>query len=260
MKQQKDYSQIVASFSGGRSSALMTKILCDNDKNTIVVFANTGKEHEKTLKFVHDFEVNFGIKIVWLESENSKQGFRIVDYNTASRIGEPFESLIKKRKYLPNVMTRFCTTELKIRPISKYMQSLGFKNWTNAIGFRYDEPNRIAKINKRKERYNTTVPLNDFCLTKQDVLEFWSKQVFDLDIPEYLGNCDCCFLKGINKIKKIEKETPKMLDWWISQESKIGATFRKDRPLKMLRYLVATQPMLWDNLEQQDIDCMCNVD
>lgn len=252
---------IVASFSGGLSSARMTKILMDNipTENLIIVFANTGKEHEKTLDFVHDFEINFGVDIVWLEYD-SINAFKIVNYNTASRDGTPFLELINKRNYLPNVVTRFCTTELKIRPIKKYILSLGYREWVNAIGIRYDEPLRIAKMNKRKERYTTIAPLNDFKITKSDVNDFWKNQKFTLEIENYLGNCDCCFLKGINKIKQIEKDTPHLLDWWIEQELRLKKTFRKSRPLLGLRKLIKSQPTLFDGLIENDIECQCNID
>jgi hypothetical protein len=182
-----------------------------------------------------------------------------VDYNTASRNGEPFAELIKKRSYLPNVVTRFCTTELKIIPIKKYIMSLGYEEWTNAIGIRVDEQQRILKMNKRKERYLTIAPLNDFKITKENVLEFWKNQSFDLELSEHLGNCDCCFLKGINKIKRIEKENPNLLNWWIEQEQRMNATFRKSRPLRLLRHLLKTQPTLFDSFEE-DIQCFCNTD
>jgi len=51
------------SFSGGRTSAFMLwNVLQANDgklpDEAIVCFANTGKEDEATLKFVHDCSVN----------------------------------------------------------------------------------------------------------------------------------------------------------------------------------------------------------
>lgn len=255
---------LVISFSGGRSSGLMTKILLDNDhyENQIVCFCNTGKEHELTLKYVHDFEIHFNQKIVWVEFDNTEQGFKIVNYETASRNGEPYEKMLSKKTYLPNVVKRFCTTELKIRPLKKYIMSLGYKSWIQAIGLRFDEPNRIARINKKKDRYFTICPLNDFRITKSDVLKFWSEQLFDLQIPEYLGNCDCCFLKGIKKLKRIERESPSLLDWWIKIENKSnGATFRKDTSFQLLRYLVKKNPTLFDDIQDvKDIDCLCNID
>ena len=51
------------SFSGGRTSAYMLyKVLEAHDmslpSDAIVCFANTGKEDEATLKFVHDIEIS----------------------------------------------------------------------------------------------------------------------------------------------------------------------------------------------------------
>lgn len=49
---------LLISFSGGRTSAYMTKLIMDkqikllNDFKPFVVFANTGCEHPKTLEFV----------------------------------------------------------------------------------------------------------------------------------------------------------------------------------------------------------------
>ena len=50
--------RISISFSGGKTSAYMTKMLLDHFRKhepwreIVVTFANTGQEHEETLKFV----------------------------------------------------------------------------------------------------------------------------------------------------------------------------------------------------------------
>ena len=115
----------VISFSGGRTSAYMLwRVLQANGglpEEAIVVFANTGKEEEATLEFVRDCETNWGVEIHWLEYQNDDPKFRRVNFETASRNGEPFEMLIRKRKYLPNPVTRLCTAELKIQTIHKYV-------------------------------------------------------------------------------------------------------------------------------------------
>jgi 3'-phosphoadenosine 5'-phosphosulfate sulfotransferase (PAPS reductase)/FAD synthetase len=58
-------------FSGGRTSGYMLNKLMEADKNFknnyIVCFANTGKERQETLDFVHACEVNFDVEINWLE-------------------------------------------------------------------------------------------------------------------------------------------------------------------------------------------------
>lgn len=60
--------KLVISFSGGRTSAYMTKMLLDSLDRSIydiaVVFANTGKEREETLDFVHECDIRFGFDTI----------------------------------------------------------------------------------------------------------------------------------------------------------------------------------------------------
>jgi len=141
------------SFSGGRTSAYMLwRVLQSNGglpDEAIVCFANTGKEDEATLKFVHDCETQWNVPIVWLEyaeAEESKDRFKVVTYETASRNGEPFEAMIARKKFLPNSVMRFCTTELKITPIARYMESIGHQEFETFAGIRADEPKRIVRL------------------------------------------------------------------------------------------------------------------
>ena len=48
--------KIAISFSGGRSSAIMTQLVLQKYPNSQIeiTFANTGFEHEDTLRFVND--------------------------------------------------------------------------------------------------------------------------------------------------------------------------------------------------------------
>ena len=106
---------LMISFSGGRSSAYMTdRWLKEDRKGEIVIcFANTGKEERLRhwILFV-PVELHWDRRVYWLEYDLATK-FRIVSYQTASRKGEPFAALIEKRKYLPNVVQRFCTQELR---------------------------------------------------------------------------------------------------------------------------------------------------
>ena len=100
----------VISFSGGRSSAYMLyQILKAHDfklPNQIkVIFANTGKELPQTLDFVNECAIRWNVNITWLEY-NGKKSYKIVDYQTASRNGEPFAQLIQDKNYLPNMVAR----------------------------------------------------------------------------------------------------------------------------------------------------------
>ena len=151
MKEEKKIIQV--SFSGGRSSAMMAKIMLDNyDRNDLIfMFANTGKEMPQTLDFVHDCDVNWNLGVVWIEYDKDTK-FRIVSRETASEDGRPFTDMIENRKYLPNRVSRYCTAELKIRPMKKYLMSIGLKHWTAALGIRYDEQNRYRRMKSSESK------------------------------------------------------------------------------------------------------------
>src|SRR6056300_691121 len=142
---------IVASFSGGRSSAMMLDVLHENYNDEIfTVFCNTGMEHPATLDFVKACGDRWGID-AWLEYDG-KKSYRVVDYETASRNGEPFAQLIEDRKYLPNMVARFCTSELKVLTIERYLKDIGIFDYDMAVGIRGDEPRRLAKM-RQKDGY-----------------------------------------------------------------------------------------------------------
>lgn len=261
------------SFSGGRTSAYMLwRVLQSNGGlpvDAVVCFANTGKEDEATLRFVHQCSIHWNVPIAWVEFRDNEQGFILVNYETASRNGEPFEALIKKKNYLPNPVTRFCTIELKIKPMGKYLFDIGFAETKSEgenmsmIGIRADEPRRAAKI-AEKER----IPLVAAGVTKEIVGEFWSRQAFDLELPNingvtYHGNCDLCFLKGASQILSLIAEKPERAIWWAKMEQKtlaskpLGARFRSDRPnyAEMAKFAREQRDMFDPN--EQAIACFC---
>jgi|WetSurMetagenome_2_1015567.scaffolds.fasta_scaffold03883_10 3'-phosphoadenosine 5'-phosphosulfate sulfotransferase (PAPS reductase)/FAD synthetase len=218
--------ELLISFSGGRTSAFMTKWILDSNlakwRDIVVVFANTGKEREETLEFVKMCDDVFGFKTVWVEAitnpENGK-GVRakIVDYKTASRNGEPYEAMIAKHG-IPSVKSPHCTRELKKYTIRAYAKSIGWKKYETAIGIRIDEVDRISP-NAKKERL--IYPLISMIPTrKSDINKFWSEQSFDLRLKSYQGNCDLCFKKSYRKLMTIVKENPELVLWWSSMEYK----------------------------------------
>jgi 3'-phosphoadenosine 5'-phosphosulfate sulfotransferase (PAPS reductase)/FAD synthetase len=266
------------SFSGGRTSAYMPwRVLQAHNmslpSDAVVCFANTGKEDEATLKFVNDCAVNWNVPIVWLEyqdAEESKDRWKEVTYETASRNGEPFEAVIRKKNYLPNPVTRFCTIEMKIRTIANYLFSKGlcetrskgeYMSW---VGIRADEPRRAAKIPRDR------TPLVSAGVSKEMVGKFWRNQPFDLELPNingvtYHGNCDLCFLKGASQTMSLIKEKPERAIWWAKMEALAlalaskpdGARFRKDRPsyAEMMQY-TADQTTMFDE-HDESIACFC---
>lgn len=221
---------IQIAFSGGRSSAYMLHQLLmangDLPDRAAVTFQNTGREMPETLDFVQEVSERWGVKIVWLEYLPDAPFFETVSHNSASRDGEPFEALIRKKKYLPNQQARFCTIELKVRTAKRFLVSMGWKHWTNCIGFRADEPHRLDKP-PPKDRWTVWHPMASAGVSKYDVSDFWEKQPFDLRLPNvkgncWLGNCDGCFLKSEANVAALAREFPDRHQWWEDMETLAG--------------------------------------
>jgi 3'-phosphoadenosine 5'-phosphosulfate sulfotransferase (PAPS reductase)/FAD synthetase len=260
------------SFSGGRTSGYMLWHILDAHDGKLpddvhVCFANTGKEREETLRFVHDCATNWSVRVRWLEWRSRlttlpvAERFAEVGFNSASRNGEPFAAMLADRSYLPNAVSRFCTTELKVRIMKWFMQSLGYKNWTNIIGLRADEPTRVERSNRpSKECWTNAMPLANAAVTNRDVRAFWREQPFDLQLLPFEGNCDACFLKARPKLWEVERTKPGTLDWWIAQETMRDARFRSEYSYAELKSDVQRQPDmfaggLFDDDPDMDAEC-----
>lgn len=271
------------SFSGGRTSAYMLwRVLQSNDglpAEAKVCFANTGKEDEATLRFVRNCGERWGVEIVWLEyadADDPAQRFKRVTFETANRGGAPFEAAIRRKNYLPNPVTRFCTVELKIGTMHRYLRSLGWadgeREWDQMVGIRADEQRRVSKIRARPSpetvRETMVMPLADAGITVADVGRFWDAQPFNLELQTVngrtlAGNCDLCFLKPAAQIQSLIQEKPGRAVWWAQMEAlalaskPTGAVFRSDRPsyAQMLKFSEEQRDM-FDKAEEA-IACFC---
>ena len=227
---------LLVSFSGGRTSAFMLYYLINNYKGNIcVVFANTGKERKETLDFIHQCSVQWAIDIHWIEynpqkEHGKKNWFKIVDYKTASRNGEPFEKFINKER-IPNAAYPNCSGRLKVLPIHNFIKhEIGWENYKTAIGIRFDEKRRVNWDKAKKE--NLVYPLiTDFPVNEEFIREWWNNQSFDLDLKDYEGNCDLCWKKSDRKLITLIREGAD-IEWWQRMESKSEYNFvRNDKSI-----------------------------
>jgi len=260
------------SFSGGRTSAYMLHQIIQAHggglpDNVVVAFANTGKEREETLRFVHECGSRWGVKIHWLEllkrSGPAAERYEEVGFNSASRNGEPFARLIAAKQFKPNGVMRFCTEELKVKTIEAFLVNrFGWTTWSNVIGLRFDEGHRLlksyAKNDEAKSPWRNVHPMDKARVTKADIMAFWSKQPFDLSIRPYESNCDLCFLKGRGILKVTIRENPGVADWWIEQERIAKGSFNKEWTYAELVREVESQPHLFDEIDadyEADVEC-----
>ncbi|NEV75618.1 phosphoadenosine phosphosulfate reductase family protein [Rhodopseudomonas sp. BR0C11] len=260
------------SFSGGRTSAFMLHEIVQAHGGALpdhvrVAFANTGKEREETLRFVHECGSRWGVRIHWIEWRDANPCFDTVGFNSASRSGEPFAALIVKKQRLPNWKERWCTEFLKVRPLFALAESWGWTSgeYTEIIGLRYDEGMRVMKMLARNDNDGRRcfAPLAKAKVTKPQVMEFWSRQPFDLNLRPWEGNCDLCFMKGRGIRKSIIRDNPACAGWWSDQEgiergNGRGWFDKRDRVADLVSE-VERSPTLFDDGEWGDHDAECGL-
>lgn len=200
----------VVSFSGGRTSAYLVYLMEQKRKllnwNVTYIYMDTGAEHPKTYEFIRSVAEHFKIDLVCLRvvinpelgQANTYEQIDISDLKTDFYV---WPSMLKKYS-LPYVNGAFCTDRMKLVPYTKYCKDKFGKDYITWLGIRADEPKRL--IPKAGKRYLAEISHFD----KWDVIDWWKDMPFDLEIPEYLGNCMFCIKKGVNKVALAARAEP----------------------------------------------------
>lgn len=250
----------IISFSGGRTSAYMLRMILDAHGGALprdvhACFANTGKEREETLRFVHECTTRWGVRVRWLEfvtdlkSLSPGDRFAEVGYNSASRSGEPFDRLIARKQAIPNGRHRFCTEFLKVKVLFDFAASIGFGRpgqFTEVIGLRADEKRRIDRLryDARNEARQLAFPLSTAKVRKSDIFTYWAGQPFDLTLARGLGNCDHCpMLADKDRIARAQID-PSGVEWWARKEMDGGHRFGRHFTFLELLGAAAQSPRL----------------
>lgn len=270
------------SFSGGRSSAYMLVQILEAHGGTLpldhhVVFCNTGKEREETLKFVYQCGRELGVEITWLELAAMEKvdgkyhkKYKFADFKTASRKGEPFQILLDAMPAIPNVVNMACTAYLKTRLMRMYADDAGLeRGCLTAIGMRADEARRVGNSHGKKiEGFEGYCPMAMAGVIQSDVRDFWNAMPWNLELPMLpdgscpAGNCDICFKKSIGKREKLISELlttePERVDFWISAEKGKGQFFRPDQPsYAQMKEYAQRQTEMFAEFTDESIPCFC---
>jgi hypothetical protein len=243
----------INSISGGKTSAFIAanypadynlfSLVRTDDKNCLfpdmkirqIVSDKIGREFIGTLEedtiiyTMLDLEQFIGSKITWLSDKT-------------------FEEVINEHsKYLPNVMTRYCTVDMKIKPIAQWCYENTDLPVEMRIGFRANEMNRAKNMLERQingvENFKFQVsekngrkkwkelpyrivnfPLITDAIFKDKIENFW------IDKPvrfAYRNNCVGCFHRNEIMLKHMSEKAEKQFNWFIEQEQKNGSTFKK---------------------------------
>lgn len=214
----------LVSFSGGKdSTAMILKMLENNEDITDIIYCDTGMEFPQMYSHIDKFEKYIGIKI------------------TRLHFSTPFEDLMIHRPITrgkhkgqkgygwtrPNA--RYCTT-YKTQAIDKYKRNK-YKGiiYNECIGIALDEPKRI--------RQNKRYPLVEYGMTERDCLELCYSYGFNWEgLYEKFNRLSCfmCPLKSLKEIEILYKNFPDLWEYMRYLDSNSVNSFRIDYTLDEL--------------------------
>jgi hypothetical protein len=163
--------------------------------------------------------------------------------------GKTFDKVIDRngKKYLPNATIRFCTTEMKLKPIFNWWHKEINQVVKMRIGFRANEQSRaktmLNKTNKNGFLEMKTIVGKRKTQNKWADIE-WQKPVFPLikdniykDQVEkywkdknvrfaYMNNCVGCFHRNEVLLKLMSDKHPNKFNWFIEAEQETGYNVR----------------------------------
>ncbi|MFI3300452.1 MAG: phosphoadenosine phosphosulfate reductase family protein [Candidatus Gastranaerophilales bacterium] len=149
----------ILSLSGGKDSTALAFFMKENNPEIFermeLVFCDTECEIPETYDYLNKIEVFLNKKITRLKPEKS------------------FDHLYQTRKFLPSIVNRWCTVELKINVYKKYIDKK-LKNISpdaiikTYVGIRADELGRGLSTEKN-DKLKTIFPFQEFGICKSDV-------------------------------------------------------------------------------------------
>jgi|TARA_R110000772_G_scaffold4970_1_gene17599 hypothetical protein len=251
----------VNSLSGGKTSSYIAAnypadynlfcLVTTKDKNCLfpdkklrqVVSDKIGREFIGTLEedaIIHtmlDLEQMIGNKINWINE---------FDFDDLT-IRHQKNGEIKH--YVPNVMRRICTVEMKIIPMAKFIVKNIGEVVETRIGFRANETRRannmIARLNsdgimeqkivvgKHKNGNNKwqntpyqipRFPLIEDNIYKDKVEKYWEDKNVRF---AYMNNCVGCFHRNEVLLKHMSVRNPNKFDWFVEKEKKAIQSYNK---------------------------------
>jgi hypothetical protein len=187
-------------------------------------------EDDATLYVMRDLEQMLGKEIIWV-------------------VGESFDNVINKAgNYLPNKLRRFCTQEMKMRPIFDWWFNNIGEKVKMAIGYRYDEMERAGRfttsfkgvVGKRgtQNKWDTIewregyFPLIENKIIHPTIVK-WANQS-GLQFPSD-SNCIGCFHKHPQQLRKNWEQHPEKYQWFADIEQKSKGTWKENETYERIK-------------------------
>lgn len=175
-------------YSGGVESTTMLMMF---GHMATPLFADTGWEHKPLYE--------------WLDRVERMTGFKI---ERVRREGETLPEYIKRSKYYPSMVARFCTRMFKIEPMDDFLKSR--VPCELMIGLNYDERNEREGNHGLIEGVTYSYPLIDLQINRASCIAALKARNLLPKFPGYMrrGGCVGCFYKSPKEYYRMAKEAP----------------------------------------------------
>lgn len=169
------------SFSGGVESTAMA--LMFGHKAT-PIFTDTGWEHPEMYERLEDVEAKL--------EEIHGGDFKIIQLTAK----ESLPDYIRRAKFFPSPMARFCTRMFKIEPMDEFLSDQG--ECELMIGLNAEEAEKRTGNHGLQENVSYTYPLVDLGISREDCLAVLGKYGLAPKLPIFMrrGGCVGCFFKS----------------------------------------------------------------
>lgn len=140
--------KVLAAVSGGKDSTALCLHLREIGVDFEPVFMDTGWETQETYRYLREELPGHVGAIRWLRADISLVGeIESLAGEYERRLGHysAMVRLILKKGMFPSGGRRFCTQELKVRPMAHYVESLDYEV-VNAVGVRAEESAARAQL------------------------------------------------------------------------------------------------------------------
>ena len=172
----RDDRMIIASVSGGKDSTAMCLHLMEQGIEFVPVFMDTGWETAATYQYLREYLPGVIGEITWLRSEVELAPAREeIARHYEERLGH-YSAMVRwciKKVMFPSRMRRWCTEEVKTKPMRDYLSGLDFEP-VNAVGIR-------AAESMARSKYTEWEYMNYFgCDVWRPILRWSEKDVIDI--------------------------------------------------------------------------------
>lgn len=207
----------IISFSGGKDSTALVLWARENLSEFETVFCDTGWEHPLTYAYIEY------INTTVLDN-------KLITLKSSKYTG--FEDLAIKKKRAPSTKARFCTEELKIKPMQNYIHEKYNGKVKIYLGIRADES--FSRSTMQERNFDDTIygcyvnrPLLRW--TADDVFMYLEKFGVEPNPLYRMGmkrvGCMPCIMSNHGEMRSIIRQFPEIIEKLVVLENTLGRTF-----------------------------------